>query len=129
MSEHQEYIDAYKAWQEQYKPKEFIEYSHETYEKLTAESDIHYLWTHHGTCETEKYTNGVREYGGSCGCWSNLGWYLCEVPWEGDEKTFISVDTEWAGPCDICNEDGEDSNIDPECPQCDGEGWTQDYFD
>lgn len=130
MSEHQDYIEAYNSWLDQYKPGEFIEYSEEEYNKLEKEQDMHYVWTHHGTCENERYSNGIHSFSsGGCGCWQTFGWVICEVPWEGDEDTFLAVDTEWSGPCETCNADGGDENIDPDCPECDGEGYTQDYFD
>lgn len=119
----------YNSWLETYKPSEFVEYSHEAYEKLLAEVDPHLVWTNHGTCETEKYSNGILEFSEHSCCYTNFGWYIAEVPWEGDEDTFISVSTEWAGPCPVCNEDGEDNYIQEACPECDGEGYTQVYFD
>lgn len=129
MSEHQQYIDAYKSWVEEYRPVDFVEYSEQAYYQLKVEKDFHYVWTHHGTCETEQYTSGILQFNSNCGCWQVFGWIITEVPWIGDENTSISVATEWAGPCDICNADGEDQSIDPACPECDGEGYTQDYFD
>lgn len=130
MSEHQRYIDAYNQWQEEYKPGEFIEFSDWAYKELLATTDIHYVWTHHGTCENERYSNGIRSFStNGCGCWQTFGWVVCEKPWDGTEDTFLVVDTEWSGPCEKCNPDGNDDKINEDCPECDGEGYTQDYFD
>lgn len=129
MSEHQEYIDAFNQWEKTYGPLEFVEYSKEEYERLTSEVDAHLVWTHHGTCESEKYSNGILDFNSGCGCWQVFGWYVSQTPWEGDEDTFLSIDAEWSGPCETCNSNGEDENIDPDCSECDGEGYTQDYFD
>lgn len=129
MSEHQDYIDAHNEWLQTYGPLDFVEYSSEEYERLQSEVDTHYVWTHHGTCENERYSNGLHEFNSACGCWQVFGWYISETPWEGDEDTYLSIDAEWSGPCETCNLDGEDENIDPDCPECDGDGYTQDYFD
>lgn len=129
MSQRQEIQDAYNAWCKEYADGEFIEYSHEAYENLLATTDPHLVWTNHSTCENERYSNGIHEFNSGCGCWNVFGWYVSSKPWEGDENTFLVVDTEWSGPCETCNSDGEDANINPDCPECDGEGYTQEYFD
>lgn len=129
MSSKQEALEAYNEWSETYKPGVFVEYSEEEYERLTEEVDKHLVWTHHGTCETERYTNGVHNFNSGCGCWQVFGWTICEVPWVGDDDTYLSTETEWAGPCETCNVDGEDEHINQECPECDGEGYVQEYFD
>lgn len=130
MSERQEALNAYNAWAEAYKPGEFIEYSHETYEHLTKEADARRIWTKHGTCEVARFSNGIREFSGDgCGCWWTYGWVVCAEPWEGDDDTLRTVDTELYCPCETCNEDGSDENVSETCPQCEGDGYFQVYFD
>lgn len=129
MSEHQDYINAFNEWQKTYGPLEFVEYSSESYEKLKADINTHLAWTHHGTCENERYSNGILDFNSGCGCWQVFGWYISQTPWEGTEDTYISIDAEWSGPCETCNAAGEDETINSDCPECDGEGYTQDYFD
>lgn len=129
MSERQEIQDAYNEWYEEFGDGEFIEYSHEAYEKLLATTNPRLVWTNHSTCENERYTNGIQEFQSGCGCWQVFGWHVSTKPWECADGDYIMVGTEWSGPCFICNEDGSDESINPDCEQCDGEGYTQDYFD
>lgn len=50
-----------------------------------------------------------------------LGWYLGQVPWEGDRLTFIDVNTAVSLDCLSCRGSGEKTNGD-ECSKCEGEG-------
>lgn len=127
MSELEEYEKNYNDWVETYKPKEFIEYSHEDYEKLQSH-DEKYIWTNHGTCEEEQFTNGCHEYKSNCGCWDNFGWWICENPWEGNSASLF-ISTEYRGECPECNADASEENINPDCEECEGSGYVQIYFD
>lgn len=118
----------YEKWQDVYKPKFFIEYTHDEYERVNKEYDSTYVWTNHGTCENEQLTNGCQEYSSGCGCWSNFGWWICEIPWTGEAMS-IFVDTEYRGECTLCNPDSSDENINPECKECEGSGYIQVYLD
>jgi hypothetical protein len=75
------------------------------------------------------FSTGILDFNSGCGCWQVFGWYISQTPWEGTEDTYISIDAEWSGPCETCNAAGEDETINSDCPECDGEGYTQDYFD
>ena len=117
----------YKSWEENYEPKDFIEYTHEAYEKF-KEHDPKYVWTNHGTCENEQLTNGCQEYNSVCGCWDNHGWWVCKNPWEGEPMTMY-VSTEYRGECPVCNSGANDENIKPDCEECEGSGYIQVYLD
>ncbi len=50
-----------------------------------------------------------------------LGWYVGQVPWDGDRLTFIDVNTAVSLDCLSCRGSGEKANGD-ECSKCEGEG-------
>lgn len=128
MSTLEEEQKAYQEWVDTYNPKTFIEYSHEEYERVSKEYDSKYVWTNHGTCENEQFTNGCQEYNSNCGCWDNFGWWICENPWEGEAMS-LYVSTEYRGECPECNADSSDENINADCEECEGEGYIQVYLD
>jgi hypothetical protein len=125
----QDGISTYREWHDEYGIGEYVEFSEEG-EARVSQLDTRLVWTDHGTCENNQITNGFNVYGGrGCGCWETYGWYLAANPWEGSDDTYISIDTESYAPCGVCNEDGEDESINPECRECEGDGYVHYYFD
>jgi hypothetical protein len=125
----QEGTAAFQSWHNEYGIVEYVDFT-EDGEARVSNLDEHLVWTDHGTCENNQISNGFRVYGGSgCGCWQTYGWYIATNPWVGLDSEFISIDTEGSSSCEVCNEDGEDEAINPECKECEGEGYVHYYFD
>lgn len=123
-----DYQKAWNDWHEKYEIGEYIDYSESSWDRV-QKMDPHFVWTSHGTCEDNEITSGARLYNGSC-CWTTHGWYIANVPWSGDpDDTYESIKSDIYLPCESCNADGEEEDIDPECELCEGEGYVHHYFD
>jgi hypothetical protein len=117
----------YNEWLEEYGYVDYIEFSDENWEKV-QQMNTRLIWTDHGTCENPMVTNGARLYSGRC-CWDTYGWYVMSKPWEGPEDSYESVETAVYLACSTCNADSEEEDINSECPECEGEGYVNHYFD
>lgn len=120
----QELFDLYKAWVEEHKPGEFIEKGDEEgYERL-KKMKPEYIATDHDTCENSWLDVGIHEFSPTNCCWHEHGWYILEVPGEVDDYVeYSNYDV-----CVECNAGGDDDG-DPECENCEGDGWKTYYFD
>lgn len=125
-----DYREAISDWAVEYGITEEIEYSEENYEKVKA-LDPRLVWTYHSTCENDAVSNGCSVFN-SC-CWSTFSWYIGTVPWGTNsgkpEDWFEQYAMSFGYPCPVCNEDGEEENVDPDCERCEGDGYVQDYYD
>lgn len=122
----------------------------EVYAKLVELNKEKLVWTNHSTCEDDFFSAGMNFFGecgylkqgpsGGCGCWQTHAFYVATKPWTDEYERIRS--TAYI-PCPVCNEDGEDENIDSDCrgpklPKtkygvdtadgCD-EGWINVYLD
>lgn len=124
-----EYADSYKAWQNEYRPVKYVEYSAENL-VLMESQDPRYVWTDHSTCDNEQLTSGFHVFNNSC-CWNTHGWHITEVASTPDNY----VTTSSYLPCPVCNGEGEDGCPGPDAIDgaeiSDGceEGHVQWYFD
>lgn len=124
----EDYQEWYNEWLRTYEIEEWLDNTEENWTKV-QKMDPRYVWTSHSTCEDEMVTNGARMLKGSC-CWDTFGWHVGKKPWEGDiEDTYISEKASAYLSCTTCNLDGEGEDIEPECLECEGEGYVNHYFD
>lgn len=126
-----DYQNWYNEWVETYgiTSEGYLENTPENWEKVQA-LDPKYVWTSHGTCEDEMVSNGPKMFTGSC-CWDTYGWFVAKNPWVGNEDTYISEKATAYLPCETCNPDGlaEEDEYNPECSECEGEGYVNHFFD
>jgi hypothetical protein len=114
----------------------------EEYEMLVELDKKNLVWTEHGTCEDTMVSPGLTLVGdiavlgqksSGCGCWQAYTFYIAGEPYGGDKDS--STDWVFASaylPCSICNPAGENEDEDsynPECEECEGEGFANHYFD
>lgn len=119
----EQYADLYQEWKDTYQIAGFLEFSAQNWEAVQA-LDPHLVWTSHSTCEDDKVTNGAHDYTGSC-CWQMSGWFIGNVPWEGDETTHIAYLTNAKLPCPVCNLHGSNPGpYPPTCEDCHGDGFV-----
>lgn len=125
----EDYRNWYNEWVEKYgiTPEGWLDNNLKNWEDVQA-TDPHLVWTSHSTCEDEMVTNGAHIFKNSC-CWDTFGWWIAKKPWVGDEGAFISEKASAYLPCKTCNLDGEEESVDPECLECEGEGYVNHYFD
>jgi len=123
----EDYREWYEEWFNEYGTGQWLDKTDENW-GVIQQVDPHLVWTAHSTCEDEMVTNGAHLFQGSC-CWTTFGWYISDKPWEGTEDTYISQKTSAYISCQTCNPDGEEESIDPECLECEGDGYVHHYFD
>lgn len=124
-----DYRNWYLEWAEKYgiTAEGWIDKTDEAWEMVQT-LDPNLVWTAHSTCEDEMVTNGPHLFQNSC-CWTTFGWWVGQEPWLGDENTHISEKASAYLPCQTCNADGEEEELDPECLECEGDGYVHHYFD
>lgn len=126
----EEYQAEWDNWYKEYEITEFIDNTEENWAKV-QEMDSHLVWTDHSTCEDPRVSNGTHLFSNSC-CWQTYGWYIAKKPWEGDEDTFITVNTGAYLPCPSCNPKGENDEGEEGCEEeedCFGDGFINYWFD
>lgn len=101
------------------------------------------VWTEHGTCEDEMISPGLTILGDfaltgqkatGCGCWQTYCFYVAAEPYDDsvreDSSQWIYASVHL--PCSKCNPKGEnedEESYDPDCEECEGEGFATHYFD
>lgn len=136
----QEYKEQYQEWVKEYgidftKSVEHDTMTQEQYDMLSKLNEDGLVWTEHGTCEDTFITEGFKIFGScslldqkasGCGCWQSYAYYIgnkvCSTDW---------IQITASLPCSICNPDGEDEedSFDPDCEECEGEGYAHHWFD
>jgi hypothetical protein len=59
-------------------------------------------------------------------------WYLSSAPWPFQQTGTVSermIQADYLGPCTLCNPEGDEASLDDECPECEGDGSTQYWFE
>lgn len=124
----EEYQEEYNSVIEDYGLSTWLDNTEENWEAV-QKLDPHLVWTNHSTCEDEMLTNGCYMFKNSC-CWDTFGWFIGTEPWEGTpDATYLSVKASAYLCCSTCNADCEDEDINPDCEECEGEGYVNHYFD
>jgi hypothetical protein len=122
----EELQEEFDDWLKEYENVEYIEFSEEAWERV-QQLNPRLVWTDHSTCGESKVTAGANWFKNAC-CWDTFGWYIMANPWDGPDDAYHSVDTSAYLPCIVCNADGED-DLDPNCEECEGDGYINHYFD
>jgi hypothetical protein len=71
--------ELYADWYDKY-AQEFIEYSEENYELVSA-MDEKLVWTDHSTCDEGMLSPGAWIFDGGGCCYEVNGWYIGKTPW------------------------------------------------
>jgi hypothetical protein len=127
----EQHRQAYNNWEQKYSPNTFLEYDGPDGANFNTAKNTpnEHVWTEHGTCEDPMITAGFHFFGEPVRCcWDTYGWYITETSsGNTNPDDYESYKTGMYAECECYNEETETGN--ENCQQCEGQGWTNYYFD